>query len=135
MSMLGTFVAPRYQPWFRRGFAAGASCGAVVAAWLIWRFTAGVPPGTADTAEALGLLTMLLGFPLSMLTDVAFAVHPRVGRAMLFLSIPVTWGLVCAAVSTIGALLLASPREPEPSAAGAPASPAPRAATEEAPEA
>lgn len=129
MGMLGNFVAPRYRPWLRRGFAAGASCGAAVSAWLIWRFTAGVPPGEADAAEALSLFVMLLGFPLSMLMDVAFAVHPLVGWAMLFLSIPVTWGLVCA----IGALLLASPRDPDPSAAGAPASSA-RAAAEETPE-
>ena len=53
---------------------------------------------------------MIPGFPLSMAGYAGFAPYPLAGRAMLLLSIPVTWGCVVAAVSTLAAMLPAVPR-------------------------
>ncbi|HYW10192.1 MAG TPA: hypothetical protein VE913_24720 [Longimicrobium sp.] len=78
--------------------------GAGVAAWLLYSFALGRDAGSPEAAEGIFLLAMMLGFPLSVLGSIGFAVHPLVGWALIILSIMVMWGCVGAAISTIGAL-------------------------------
>jgi uncharacterized membrane protein len=107
VSILDVIVAPRFQRAFWYGAAAGGVTGAGVAAWLLYSYTRGPYAGTPDAAEALGLLVMVFGFPLSMVALLGFAAHPLVGWSLIILSITVMWGCVGAAISTIGALLAA----------------------------
>jgi hypothetical protein len=72
----------------------GFGCGVAVGAWLDWYFTAGPGSTSLDAGEAHGFWLMLVGFPaIFVLGPVASLLPEAIGRALIVLSVGVSWTL------------------------------------------
>jgi hypothetical protein len=73
---------------------AGFGCGVAIGSWLDWYFIMGPGSSSMDAGEAHGLFLMLLGFPTVLVVEPVVSVSPPlIARALLVLSVGVSWAL------------------------------------------
>lgn len=80
----------RVSRWARRGCTIGGGLGIVASVAVLLRMALGPSHGV----EAIFFTAFVLGYPLSRLSTTAGHVSPPLGWTVLFLSIPVVWGLI-----------------------------------------